>query len=126
MFIFGRSLGGAIAAWLGSGVQARGLILESTLSSARDFARTAFPVLSRLVFTRYDFNTADNVRRVNYPVLVLHSPDDEIMPFQLGEKVFQSANEPKRFVRMQGGHNNGFLQSQPGYEQELDSWLKGI
>jgi len=126
VLIFGRSLGGAIAARLASGVQARGLILESTLSSARDFARTAFPALSRLVFTRYNFNTAENVQRVNYPVLVLHSPDDEIMPFQLGEKVFRSANEPKRFVRMQGGHNNGFLQSQPRYEQAFDSWLKAI
>jgi pimeloyl-ACP methyl ester carboxylesterase len=126
ILIFGRSLGGAIAAWLASGVQARGLILESTFSSARDFARTVFPVLSRLVSTRYDFKTAENIRQVNYPVLVLHSPDDEIMPFQLGEKVFLAAQQPKHFVRMQGDHNNGFLQSQPGYAQEFDSWLKGI
>ena len=126
ILIFGRSLGGAIAARLASGVQARGLILESTLSSARDFARTAFPILSRLVINRYEFNTAENIRHVNYPVLVLHSPDDEIIPFHLGEKVFQSAHEPKHFVRMQGDHNNGFLQSQPEYEQEIDRWLKMI
>jgi fermentation-respiration switch protein FrsA (DUF1100 family) len=126
ILIFGRSLGGAVAARLASGVQARGLVLESTFSSARDFARAAFPVLSRLVFTRYDFNTAENIQRVDYPVLVLHSPDDEIMPFRLGEKVFQSAHQPKYFVRMQGDHNNGFLQSQPGYEQEFDRWLKAI
>ena len=126
ILIFGRSLGGAVAARLASGVQARGLILESTLSSARDFARAVFPVLSRLVVTRYDFNTAENIRRVHYPVLVLHSPADEIMPFHLGEKVFESAHQPKRFVRLQGDHNYGFLQSQPGYEQELDSWLMGL
>jgi fermentation-respiration switch protein FrsA (DUF1100 family) len=124
--IFGRSLGGAVAARLASEVQARGLILESTFSSALDFARTVFPVMSRLVLTRYDFKTAEYIRRVNYPVLVLHSPDDEIMPFHLGEKVFQSAHQPKHFVRMQGDHNNGFQQSQPGYEQELDNWLKAI
>jgi len=126
VLIFGRSLGGAVAARLASGVQARGLILESTFSSARDFARIAFPVLSRLVITRYDFNSAENIQRVNYPVLVLHSPDDEIMPFHLGEQVFQAAHEPKHFVRMQGGHNNGFLQSQPEYEQELERWLQEI
>ena len=126
ILIFGRSLGGAVAARLASGVQARGLILESTFSSARDFAKAAFPLLSRLVLTRYDFNTTENIQRVNYPVLVLHSPDDEIMPFQLGEKVFQAAHQPKHFVRMQGGHNTGFLQSQPRYEQEFDSWLQEI
>jgi fermentation-respiration switch protein FrsA (DUF1100 family) len=126
ILIFGRSLGGAVAARLASGVQARGLILESTLSSARDFARAVFPVLSRLVLTRYDFNTAENIRHVHYPVLVLHSPADEIMPFHLGEKVFQAANKPKHFIRMQGGHNNGFLQSQPEYAQEFGSWLTGL
>jgi fermentation-respiration switch protein FrsA (DUF1100 family) len=126
ILIFGRSLGGAVAARLASGVQARGLIVESTLSSARDFAKTAFPVLSRLVVTRYGFNTAENIQHVNYPVLVLHSPDDEIMPFQLGEKVFQSAHQPKHFVRMQGGHNDGFLQSQPEYEQQLSRWLNTL
>ena len=125
ILIFGRSLGGAVAARLAAGVQARGLMLESTLSSARDFARTAFPILSRLVMNRYDFNTAEIIRQVDYPVLVLHSPDDELIPFHLGEKIYQSAHEPKHFIRMRGDHNNGFLESQPEYEQEIDRWLKG-
>jgi len=126
ILIFGRSLGGAVAAGLASQVQARGLILESTFSSARDFARTVFPVLSRLVYLRYDFAVEKNIQQVNYPLLVLHSPDDEIMPFRLGEKVFRSANQPKHFVSLHGDHNSGFLRSQPEYEQELDSWLKAI
>ncbi len=126
VIIFGRSLGGAVAAKLASGVQARGLILESTMSSARDFARAAFKILSRLVVMRYDFNIAQYIQRVNYPVLVLHSPEDEIMPFHLGEKVYDLANQPKHFVRMRGDHNNGFLLSQPEYQQELDRWLKTL
>ena len=126
VIIFGRSLGGVAAAKLASGVQARGLILESTLSSARDFASAVFKILSRLVVMRYDFNIAQYIQRVNYPVLVLHSPEDEIMPFHLGRKVFELANEPKHFVRMRGGHNNGFLLSQPEYQQQLDRWLKSL
>ena len=124
--IFGRSLGGAAAAKLASRVQARGLILESTMSSARDFARAVFKILSRLVVMRYDFNIAQYIQHVNYPVLVLHSPEDEIMPFHLGEKVYDLANQPKHFVRMRGDHNNGFLLSQPEYQQELDRWLKTL
>jgi len=126
ILIFGRSLGGAVAAKLAAGVQARGLILESTMSSAREFAREVFKILSRLVVIRYDFNTAQHVQGVNYPVLVLHSPDDEIMPFHLGRKVYESANQPKHFVYMRGDHNNGFLQSQPEYQQQLDRWLKNL
>ena len=124
--IFGRSLGGAVAAKLAAEVQARGLILESTLSSAREFARVVFRLLSRLVVIRYDFNTVRHVQNVNYPVLVLHSPDDEIMPFHLGKKVYASANEPKRFVQMRGDHNSGFYLSQPEYEQALADWLKTL
>jgi pimeloyl-ACP methyl ester carboxylesterase len=126
IIIFGRSLGGAVAAQLASVVEARGLILESTMSSASDFARAVFKILSRLVVIRYDFNTAQHVQRVKYPVLVLHSPEDEIMPFQLGKKVYQLANQPKHFVHMRGDHNNGFMQSQPEYQQELNSWLKTL
>ena len=126
VIIFGRSLGGAVAARLAAGVQARGLILESTMSSAKEFARAVFRILSRLVVIRYDFNTAQHIQHVNYPVLVLHSPDDEIMPFHLGKKVYQLANQPKHFVRMRGDHNNGFLLSQPEYQQQLDRWLKNL
>lgn len=126
VLIFGRSLGGAVAARLASQVEARGLILESTMSSAKEFSRAVFKILSRLVVIRYDFNTAQHLQSVNYPVLVLHSPDDEIMPFHLGEKVYQSANQPKQFVRMRGDHNNGFYLSQPEYEQQLGSWLKSL
>ena len=126
ILIFGRSLGGVVAAKLASEVEARGLILESTLSSAHDFARDVFAVLSRLVVLRYDFNTVDYIQRVHYPVLVLHSPDDEIMPFHLGEKVYQAANRPKQFIRMRGDHNNGVMLSQPEYEQQLDAWMKAL
>lgn len=117
--LFGRSLGGAVAAELATQIQPRGLILESTFSSARDVANAVFPVLSRLILLRYDFSTAAHVGLVTCPVLVLHSPDDEIIPFRLGEKVFQAANEPKSLVKMRGDHNSGFLVDQAGYEQAL-------
>ena len=45
-------------------------------------------------------DTSGELCQVYEPVLVLHSPDDEIMPFELGVRVFKAANEPKSFVRM--------------------------
>jgi fermentation-respiration switch protein FrsA (DUF1100 family) len=124
--VFGRSLGGAVAAQLSARVQPRALILESSMSSARDAARAIFPLLSRLVILRYEFDAAASLGRVTCPVLVLHSPQDEIMPFALGEKLYRAANEPKRFVPLQGDHNSGFLLSQPGYEQALASFLAAL
>ena len=104
----------------------RGLILESTFSSAKDFANSVFTILSRLVYLRYDFDVAQNIQRVNCPVLVLHSPDDEIMPFKLGKKVYQAANQPKRFAQMKGDHNYGFILSQPGYGETIKEWLESL
>ena len=124
--IFGRSLGGAVAASLAAEVKARGLILESTFSSSRDFASLAFPFLSHILYMRYDFNTSGKIKSVNYPVLVLHSQDDKIIPFQLGNKVFQSASHNKQFVQMKGDHNSAFMLSQPKYEQALAEWLKSL
>lgn len=121
--IFGRSLGGSVAANLASRVEARGLVLESTFTSARDFAHVVFPVLSRMIVMRFELNTDERIQQVHSPVLVLHSPDDEIMPFHLGERVFALANEPKRFYTMRGDHNGGFYLSQPGYERALSEWL---
>ena len=121
--IFGRSLGGVVAAKLASEVQPGAVIIESAFSSARDVARAVFPVLSHITLLRYEFNAADYLKPVSAPVLVIHSPEDEIIPFALGEHLYQVANEPKAFFALQGDHNSGFLRSQPEYNRALQQFL---
>jgi hypothetical protein len=123
ILIFGRSLGGAVAAQLASQVEAGGVILESSFSSAREVAHTLFPMLSRLVMLRYDFPAARFIAQTRSPVLVLHSPEDELIPYLCGQRLFEAAPEPKVFAPLRGDHNSGFLQSQPGYEQTLSRFL---
>jgi len=123
IIIFGRSLGGAIATRLASQVPAGKLILESTFSSSKDIAKSIFPLLSYIVYVRFEFNSEERIKNITYPVLVIHSPDDEIIPFKLGEKIFLAANEPKTFFRIKGGHNSGFYLSQPQYEQAISRFL---
>jgi fermentation-respiration switch protein FrsA (DUF1100 family) len=126
IIVFGRSLGGVVAARLASEVGPRALILESTFTSARDMARDLFPVLSRLVWLRYDLDAASYVRGVRAPTLVMHSPQDEIIPYRLGRAVFEAAPQPKRFIDLNGGHNDGFLRSEPGYTDALRGFLAGL
>lgn len=126
IIIFGRSLGGVVAAKLASEVESGGLILESSFSSAKDAAREIFPLLSRIVVLRFELDAAAYVRKTRCPVLVLHSPDDDIIPYRLGRKLFEAAPEPKRFVELTGGHNEGFLLSRPGYEQALAEFLETL
>jgi fermentation-respiration switch protein FrsA (DUF1100 family) len=75
---------------------------------------------------RYDFDAAGALKDVHCPVLVLHSPDDEIIPYRLGKQLYEAANEPKRFVELRGGHNDGFLVSQPQYERALGELLETL
>jgi uncharacterized protein len=126
IILFGRSLGGAVATRLAAEVQPAGLILESAFSSARDMADEVFPVLSRLVFLRFRFNVAAQIKKVHCPLLVLHSPDDEIIPYRQGEKIFAAANEPRVFFQMTGDHNYGFLKSQPAYGQALGTFVSKL
>lgn len=121
--LFGRSLGGAVATRLAQEVKPATLILESTFSSVKDVAREVFPLLSKLMVMRFDFNTEKRIKRINCPLLVLHSPEDEIIPFSLGEKIFRAAGEPKVMLRMRGDHNSGFLQYQPEYERGISKFL---
>ena len=123
VILFGRSLGGAVVAELASRVEAGGLILESSFSSARDVAHALLPLLSRVIVLRYDFPAASYLQRATSPVLVLHSPQDEIIPYRLGRRLFDAAPEPKTFFDLRGDHNSGFIQSQPDYEEALRTFL---
>ena len=123
IILFGRSLGGAVACNLAAEVQPGALILESTFSSARDMANTIFPIMSSIVPMRFEFNTENYIKRVTSPLLVVHSTEDDIIPFRQGEKVYQAASQPKYFVKIHGDHNSGFLMSQPTYEQALGEFL---
>lgn len=123
IIIFGRSLGGAVASELAADVQAGYLILESTFSSAKDMARESFKLLSYFIPIKYELNTAENVKKINTPLLVVHSPNDKVIPFKLGKKVYEAANQPKFFLELRGGHNDGFLLSQPVYEQQIEKFL---
>lgn len=123
IMIFGRSLGGVVAANLAAEVQPGYLFLESTFSSAKKMAKEVFPIMSRIVPLRFKLETVEYIRNVKSPLLIAHSPDDEIIPYELGEEVFQAANEPKFFIKLTGGHNGGFLMTQPRYEQEIRKFL---
>ncbi|VAW94397.1 Hydrolase, alpha/beta fold family [hydrothermal vent metagenome] len=123
IIVFGRSLGGAVATQLASQVQPRALIIESSFSSIKDMASRILPFISKLIYLRYDFNTESSIKQVRVPVLVMHSLDDDIIPFQLGIKIFKAANEPKEFYKLQGNHNNGFMESMPEYQQTIKQFL---
>ena len=126
--IFGRSLGGAVGAWLASqpGVEPAGVIVESSFSSGVDMGKRLYPVLPVRLITRIDYPVKDYVTRISSPLMVVHSRDDEIIPFDMGKAIFDAANEPKTFFEMGGDHNAGFWISRERYVPAMNDFMTGI
>jgi len=123
LVIFGRSLGGTIAANLGSRVKPKAMILESTFSTVDKLASDIFPYVPKYLI-RFKYETTKHLKDIKYPILIVHSVDDNIIPYRFGEEVFKNANEPKTFVQISGGHNHGFLQSKDIYLPALKKFLQ--
>ncbi|MHC4076111.1 MAG: alpha/beta hydrolase [Planctomycetota bacterium] len=126
IIFFGRSLGGSVAAYLASKVEAAGLVIESAFTSYVDAGKKFYPYLPVRLFARYSYDTIGYLRKVNCPVMVIHSADDEIIAFEFGQKLYKMANEPKEFVEIAGGHNDGFLVSGEIYTRAWENWLRSL
>ena len=121
---FGRSLGASIATHLAMTHVPKALILESAFTSAPDVAARTYPFLPVRWLARFQYNTREYLKSVTAPVLIVHSPQDEIIRFEHGRALFASANEPKRFLEILGGHNEGFLVSGKTYVDAIDAFLR--
>jgi len=124
--IFGRSLGASVASWLAAQHQPLALIVESSFTSVPDIAQDIYPWLPVRWLSRLRHATRDYVRDVSCPVLVVHSRDDEIIPFHHGEAIFASANDPRTLLAIRGTHNDAFLRDERAYIGGLRTFLTGL
>ena len=123
VIVFGRSLGGSVASWLAEQVNPGALAIESVFTSAPDMARKMFPYLPVRLLCRFRYDTLSRVKKVRCPILIAHSRDDEMIPFENGRRLFAAANEPKVFVEMSGDHNSGGLDVDPAYQKILGEFI---
>ena len=121
--LFGRSLGGSVAAHLAARVPAGALAVESAFTSYPDIGARFYPYMPVRLFARFQYNTQAYIREVSCPVLIVHSRDDELVPFEFGTRLYEAASEPKQFVEIFGGHADGFLLSGDAYR---DAWIRWL
>jgi fermentation-respiration switch protein FrsA (DUF1100 family) len=121
--LFGRSLGAAVAARLATRRRPRALILESGFTSVPDLAARYYRIFPVRWLTRFRYDARAALGAVQCPVLIAHSRDDEIIPVAHGRALFAAAAEPKAFLELGGGHNDGFLASGRTYTDGLAAFL---
>jgi len=108
-YIVGHSLGGAIATELARRRDdASGLVLEATFTSVRDMIdQSPWGFLPVGLILTQNFDTLSKIGEVKVPVLITHGTRDSIVPVQMGERLYEAAKAPKRFLRVEGaGHHN--------------------
>lgn len=122
--LFGESLGGALAARLAAQVRPGALVLSSVFTSVPDLAADLYPWLPARWLARMRYDTTTALAQTRCPVLIAHSPDDEIVPFRHGQQLFKVAPEPKVFLELAGGHNDGFIFMRPQWVETLGGFLR--
>lgn len=120
---FGRSLGAAVATWLANKHTPRALIIESAFTGVPDLAATFYPFMPVRWLTRFNYTTKDYLVQVKCPILIVHSRDDDIIPFSHGRRLFEVAHPPKEFLEIRGTHNDGFIVTGKRYEERLNLFL---
>lgn len=120
---FGRSLGGALAAHAAhqAAEPPAGLILESSFTSLPALGADLYPFYPVRWLARMEYDTLGALESVRLPTLVVHSPEDEIVPFHHAERL--SAVEHARLLEIRGDHNSGFLTSGALYRDGIGEFL---
>ncbi len=121
IIIFGRSLGGAVAARLATVYRPAGLVVEAAFTSLPDLAGDIFPYMPMRLVMWFEYETVESIAKVNCPVLVAHSPKDDLISFAHGRRLFEAAPEPKQFIELSGSHGSGFYGSEKSY---ISGWKK--
>ncbi|MCF8030121.1 MAG: alpha/beta hydrolase [Desulfohalobiaceae bacterium] len=122
--IWGKSLGGGPAAYLATRhPDCRTLVLESTFTSVPEVAQRLIPFLPASRIIHHEYPVARYVRQIGCPVLVMHSPQDETIPYSLGREIYALAPEPKRFLELRGGHVWGLWASRERVVPVLEEFL---
>ncbi len=122
--LMGESLGGGVMVDLAGRDGARGLILENTFTSLPDVAAYHYPWIPVRLLMRNRLDSLAKIRSYHGPLVQCHGDADQIIPFAIGRKLFDAANQPKRFVHLPGHDHNDELP--PEYMAALDEFIGGL
>jgi hypothetical protein len=110
---WGRSLGSVMAAYASTRRAPHGLILESGFPDARSVLEGS-PLWALSWLSSYRFPARTWLEGVTVPTLVVHGDRDSVIPFALGQRLYEHVRGPKRFVAIEGGDHNDAVPARPG------------
>ena len=95
IIIYGESLGTGVATEIVQHNNFAGLILETPFTSMIEAAKNFYPYVPVELLLKDKYDNQNKIKNINIPVLVMHGEVDQIVPFWMGKRIFEIANEPK-------------------------------
>ena len=123
---FGESLGCAMALELALKRPVRALIIESPFTSIVEMGKEHFPFLPVKLMVSFKYDNKSRMPGLKVPLLIVHSPQDEIVPFRMGRELFELAPHPKSFVEIHGTHNDGYQMAEKIYAAGVKEFLEQL
>ena len=105
LVIYGQSLGGHLSAVVAAKREndISGLVIEGAFSSHKDIGGHMVPFFGKL-FVKQGYSAIKSIKNFHKPLLVIHSTEDQTIPFYMGKKIFDNANQPKEFYEVKKCH----------------------
>jgi fermentation-respiration switch protein FrsA (DUF1100 family) len=125
IFIYGHSLGGAVATEIVFRHECGGLIVESSFTSMREMAHHVMKIPFMEYITKSRFDSIGKISQVHAPVMIIHGREDKLIPFAMGERLFAAAHEPKTFLAMQSGHDDPYILGGKEYWDRWKTFING-
>ena len=122
--IYGESLGTGVATHLSQNKNFGGLILETPFTSMIDAAKIFYPYIPVGLLLKDKFDNKSKIKNISIPVLIMHGEVDQIVPFFMGKKMYEIANEPKYSYFTK--HDNHMMEYDENLIKALNSFLKSI
>ena len=120
IILYGESLGTAVAVDLGSKFPFAGIILESPFTSMVELSKIYYPYLPVNLLLKDRYDSINKISKITFPKLVMHGDKDNIVPFRMGKRMFESFSEPK-FSYFKSGDDHMM-----DFDQELLGNLKNF
>ena len=95
IILYGESLGTGIATEIAQNKKFAGLILETPFTSMIDAAKNFYPYIPIGFLLKDRYENDKKIKNINIPLLVMHGEKDQIIPFKMGKKIYEIANQPK-------------------------------
>ena len=124
IILYGESLGTGIATHLAQKRDFAGVILETPFTSMIDAAKTFYPYVPVNILLKDRYENKSKIVNINSPILIMHGEIDNIVPFHMGKKLFEIANEPKTFYSTKT--DNHMMEYDDKLINELDIFIKSL